>query len=296
MTVTQPTISNKTRWTLGALALSTSMVAHAALGIAGTATLIMSDTCDNPVSSFNYQWTVDKHGSSALFYMHKNGDVSELTSTGKTFGAIEFDTVYVVAHGNLTGTEVGGISNGTFATKLKSAYTGTPTELFFATCYSAKASSGSGSLLKQVSNTFGNNIDKLSGTKGCASLTYNDLPVLQKAIFKDAVTRSKQSVFDDIVNHITNMWDGTDKNSTKFPSETHSYKKECEERTTANFNKGKILNFIAEVNSNFASSPPNNQPKDTSTNYFDLIILNDSSSPMTECGKNPTGNGTIACP
>lgn len=294
MFVTSPTFSKITRWTFGALALCVSLFAHATLGIAGTATLIMPDTCQDPVSSFNYQWSVDKFGSSALFYMDGTGAVSELSTTGKTLGDADFDTVYIVAHGSST--DIGGIVNGTFATKLKSAYTGTPSELFFAACCSADNSSSSGSLLKQVSAAFSDNINKLSGGKSNASLTDNGTPVLQKAVFKDAVTRTQSVLWKQIVANVRKKWAGTDTAGTTFPSTSHSYEAECKAHTTGTFSKSGILNLIAKVNSNFATSPGSSTPASTSTNYFDLIMLNDGGSAMTECGKNPTGAGVVACP
>ncbi len=285
-------ISKRARLLIGATFLIASTIGNSAMGFAASATLIMPDICDNPVTAVNTEWAKLKYGSNAVFYMDTTGAVAEITSTSSTLDS--FDTVYVVAHGNAT--HAGGVTHANFATYFKSAHASTPDEVFFVVCGAANASGGtSGSLMKQLNAKYSGNIKKLSGGASGCSLTPNGTPILAKAEFKDAVTRSQNTLFGDIKNNIMGLWDPASSGSS------YNYKTMCKmvtgQSSSSTFNKTSVVSFIAKVNTDFASSASSGTILKSSTSYLDLIQLNDGSSNLTVCGKDTDGAGTtVTCP
>lgn len=274
-------LSARARLTVGAVALSASMLASATAWAAGTATIVMPDLCDDPAAVFDYEWSKAKHGSSALFYMDATGTVSEITAVGNALDT--YDKVYVAAHGGAT--TVGGVLYDNFVTYLKAAHASTPTEIFLAVCGSGK---GPDSLLKKISTKYGDDITKLSGGITDCALTGNGDATLANAEYRVSTAQSDPTLYGKVIVNIETKW------AADYPGSLITYNAECKART-APFDQATTLQFVNKVFAEFSTAPISGIA-DESTNYLDLIKLNKDGNAMAACGKNPSGTGVVACP
>lgn len=274
-------LSTRARLTVGAVALSASMLASATAWAVGTATIVMADLCEDPAAVFDYEWSKVKYGSSALFFMQTNGTVSAVTTGANAFDT--YDTVYVVAHGDTT--MIDGFTHVDFVTHFKAAHASTPTELFFAVCESGR---GPDSLLKRINTEYGDDINKLSGGVTDCTLTGNGDATLASAEYRFSTKQSDQPLYGQIYANIITKW------AAAYPRSIGNYEAVCEAQTDP-FNQATTLQFVDTVYAEFSTAPASGIPAD-STNYLDLIKLNINGDPMAVCGKDPIGTGVVACP
>ncbi|MBL4615846.1 MAG: hypothetical protein JKY27_13380 [Magnetovibrio sp.] len=266
-------------------ALSAVVIAAFSLGIpssgaAQTATLVMTDLCDDPSAAFDYEWSKDKHSSEALFFMDILGKIFAVTDNAASFDS--YKSIYVAAHGG--GDSLSGMKYDEFMDNFKLEHPSTPTEIFFAVCKSAAEPD---SLLKQINSKYGNNINKLSGgVTGCA-LTYHGDPTLKNAEYKINTKPVSEPVFNSINQNLTARW------NNNYPSSHQNYQQSCNKRTFP-FVKDDVDGFVETVLLNFSFSTTGEGAQ--SNSYLDLIKNSEGGDPLSVCGKNPYGTGVVACP
>ncbi|ADZ69216.1 hypothetical protein [Polymorphum gilvum] len=248
---------------------------------AQTATLVMADLCEDPSAAFDWEWSRVKHGSAALYFMKADGSVAAITDTPAAFDG--FPTLYIAAHGGQD--VIDGFNHDTFAANLKAAHPATPTEVFFAVCGSG---AGPDSLLKKTNAQYADAIRKLSGgVTGCA-LVGNGSTDLANADYLIDVTHSDDQLYQDIIDNIEQKWSGP------YPASVQSYAEVCNVRTDP-FDRASVEDFVNTVLQEFSQPAPQGHPEE-STNYLDLVAVNDGGNPLTICGADPAGGGAVPCP
>lgn len=264
------------------VALFTVVMGGASAALASVVTLVLPDLSADPAAVFDYEWSVAKHKSEALFYMKSDGSIVEITNTGIKFKNAE--TIYVAAHGG--NDYVGGFSYGNFVTYFEAAHAAIPDEVFFAVCASGN---GPDSLLKQLNTEYGGNINTLSGGVVACALTGNGDPSLASAEYRIRVTPSDPILYNKIQDNIMHKWDNA------YPGSLNDYKTVGDSYANP-FNQANMESFVNTVYAQFSQAPQSGIPDD-STNYLDLIRLNTGGDPMTVCGASPGGSAVaVPCP
>lgn len=248
------------------------------------AMIVMKDVCDDPSNTFDYQWARTKHGVTAAFLLRPDGSVVAIENADPS-GLPAYPRLFVAAHGSASGT-LSGMGYGAFVKALHDARPATPQLTYFAVCYSGK---GPDSLLKQVNERYAGGIAQLQGgVTGCA-LTGNGVGTLAAAEYRIGTGKSDTQRYDRIVANIRAKW------SANYPGEARSYKAVCDSLVAAApYRPEPLARFMATVFHEFTQ--PALDPKD-STNYLDLIAINQGGQPLTKCGADPNGDGhKVACP
>lgn len=261
-----------------ALVLGVCTSAHAQ-----NAMLVLPDVCDDPAGVFDYQWVKEKFGTGGLFVMQAGGGIDRIQTDVHDRGFADYQSLYVAAHGSKSNT-IGGMSHAKFVQHFKAAHALAPDNVEFAVCYAARAPD---SLLKQMNTAYGDKIDRLSGgVVGCA-LTGNGDRSLENADYRIYAEHSDPARYDKIIDNITAKWSGN------YPGRAVSYKNYCKSQLVP-FSAAGMKGFFDTVYQQFSTSQ--GLPKD-STNYLELVALNEKGQPLTVCGANPDGDGkSVPCP
>ncbi|MBL4615844.1 MAG: hypothetical protein JKY27_13370 [Magnetovibrio sp.] len=273
--------STHVRSLLGALALSAATL-NAPMAFAASATLVMPDLCDDPSAVFDHEWATAKNQSEALFYMQADGTISAVTANAGAFN--NYDTVYVAGHGG--DDFVGGFTFAEFSDNFEAAHNNLPDEVFFAVC---SAANGPNSLLKALNDQYGGNINTLyGGVSACALVGYGD-PTLANAEYLINVTQSDANLYATIIDNITQKWAGA------YPQSQNTYNQVCQARVDP-FDQGEVDDFVDTVYTQF-SQPPQSGNDEDSTNYLDLVSLNNGGDALFVCGASPNGSTVeVPCP
>ncbi|MDJ0824036.1 MAG: hypothetical protein QNJ16_00900 [Rhodobacter sp.] len=274
------TDTTPSRWA-GVMAAILVLAAPLQPARADTATLLLSDMCGDPSNIFDWEWSRVANESTTLFYLADDGTVSAISDGANALDT--FDTLYTAAHGG--GGEISDIPNADFAQFLHDAHASTPSEMFFAVCAAAV---GPDSLLKATNDAYDDDIPKLTGgVAGCALVGDGDMD-LANAVYLINVTHSDDERFDRIQTNIEDKWAGN------YPESEQSYREVCQARLEP-FNRANVLDFVDTVLVEFSQPAPPGHP-DQSTNYLDLVALNNGGDALFVCGANPAGAGAVPCP
>lgn len=248
------------------------------------AMIVMSDMCDDPAAVFDYQWSRANHGVTAAFLMRDDGSVAPIEGADAR-GLPAYPRLFVAAHGNIN--RISNMTHDAFATALRAARPATPHSVFFAVC---TAGAGPNSLLKKVNTAYCGGISHLDGgVVGCA-LTGNGNASLVGAKYNIYVEQSDETLYDKIVSNITAKW------KSDYPGQHgRNYAQVCQGLIAARgYNADALKQFMATVYSEFQQKAVDPLH---STNYLDLIRLNEGGRPLASCGADPTGNGRpTPCP
>ncbi|QWP79127.1 hypothetical protein J5226_12375 [Lysobacter sp. K5869] len=248
------------------------------------AMIVMSDMCDDPAAVFDYQWSRANHGVTAAFLMRDDGSVAPIEGADAR-GLPAYPQLFVAAHG--ASNSISKMTHDAFAIALRAARPATPHSVFFAVCSSG---AGPNSLLKKVNTAYCNGISRLDGgVVGCA-LTGNGKASLVGAQYNIYVERSDETLYDTIVRNIIAKW------KTDYPGQRgRNYAQVCQGLiATRGYDAEALRRFMATVYSEFQQKAVD---PEHSTNYLDLVGLNEGGRPLASCGADPTGNGRpTACP
>lgn len=261
------------------LALIVAVLVAPNEGRAASATLIFEDVCDDPSNIFDHQWSTDNFNAPDLYFMAGDGSV---VSVSQGIGNINnYEDLYVFAHGG--NDDIGGMTYANFVAGLEAAHPAAPNSVFFGVCYSA---TGNDTLLKQVNDEYGENVNKLTGSDGACSLTGNGSRALNNAVYRVGAVRKNQhdeNEYDEIVNDITDIW----KNGL-YPESNLTYDAYCR-AALASFNAAALRAFMATVVTNFSQL-------NSDIDYLKLVELNTGGQALTSCGQDPTNTGEVPCP
>ncbi len=89
--------------------------------------------------------------------------------------------------------------------------------------------------------------------------------------------------WDKIRDAVVKKWD-----TENYPQKAVSYAAYCKSIVDP-FNAANLRAFMNKVLIDFAQ-------KNTDTDYLKLVELNEGGTEPTVCGKNPKGQGVVACP
>lgn len=246
---------------------------------AAAATLVMEDVCDDPAGTFDARWATVRFAASALYFMAGDGTVRRVSDGGGDFNGHE--DLYAFAHGG--GGTIGGMTYAAFVNGLETAHPAIPNSTFFGVCHSAV---GPDSLLKQVNDEYGENVNRLEGGVVACALTGNGSRDLATASYRIRVDHADDKLYATILDNIVTKWAGS------YPGTSMSYAQYCQS-ALAPFDAARLRGFMTTVLHEF--SQDSGDPS-TSTNYLDLVALNIDGEPLTVCGQDPTGQGPVACP
>lgn len=248
-------------------------------GRAASATLIFEDVCGDPSNIFDHQWATVNFGAADLYFMAGDGSVVRVSQGG---GDIKnYEDLYVFAHGGAD--NIGGMTYANFVGGLETAHPAIPNSIFFGVCYSA---AGPDSLLKQVNDEYGQNVNKLTGSNGACALTGNGNRDLNNAVYRVGAVRANQqdqNEYNQIIGNIVAAWNGV-----VYPGTGVTYAAYCR-AALAPFNAGTLRAFMATVVTEFSHV-------NTNTDYLRLVALNTGGQALVSCGQDPANTGVVPCP
>jgi hypothetical protein len=140
--------------------------------------------------------------------------------------------------------------------------------------------------VKQVDDEYGGGVNRLTGAVAACALTGNGGMNLAVAGYRVRVQRSDAARYQQVIKNIMAKWEG------QFRQSGMSYTEYCRSALEP-FNAGRLRSFIETVFAEFSQS--SGDPA-TSTNYLELVALNTGGEPLTVCGQDPAGAGSVPCP
>lgn len=248
------------------------------------AMIVMKDVCDDPAATFDYQWARINHDVTAAFLMQPGGSIEPVENADPR-GLAAYPRIFVAAHGG--DNTLSGMPYDEFAENLHKARAATPQLTYFAVCGAGK---GPASLLKRVNDRYCGGIAELQGGVTRCALTGNGKAALAGAQYRIEAEKSDPARHALIQKNIIYKWE-----NDNYPGQQLSYKNVCKKLIKASPFQGEPLaEFMSTVYHEFTR--PAVDPK-RSTNYLELIAINQNGQPLTQCGADPTGNGVkVACP